>query len=104
VSGRFVHPYWLSIKFDHVHDFDGVVCVLFGEELYETVALVHQGHSVFGHVDIDHRACLNKQFPHQGLVDLLVKSTHVDRRILISFGDRTSSHGDVLESVVAVKR
>ncbi|RUS87898.1 hypothetical protein EGW08_004314, partial [Elysia chlorotica] len=50
-----VDPDRLAVELDHVHDFDGVVCILLTHELDKTVALVSLGNAVFGHVDIDWR-------------------------------------------------
>ena len=48
VSGRLVDTDRLPVHLDHVHDFDGVVSVLFSQELHETVALiVEQAFSLF---------------------------------------------------------
>ncbi len=40
--------------------------------------LVHHGDSVLGHVHIDDWPGLDEQLPEQRLVDLLVKTAHID--------------------------
>lgn len=42
----------LSVKFNHVHDLDGVVGVFLSQELHEAVALVHLCDSIFWLVDV----------------------------------------------------
>lgn len=58
-----VHPNWLPIKLDHVHDFYGIVCILFTEELHKAVSLMLACDSVLWHVCVDHRASLQEEFP-----------------------------------------
>jgi hypothetical protein len=43
-----------------VHDFDGVVCILFAFELDKAVALVFVGYLIAGDVDIDDRSTLGE--------------------------------------------
>ncbi len=101
MRGGLVHPYWLPVELDHVHDLDGVVSILFSQELHEAVALfrhldypevgtdevsvlthlVHHGDPVLGHVDIDDRSRLHEELPQQRLIDLFVQAAHVDRRV-----------------------
>jgi len=92
VSGRLVDTDRLPVHLDHVHDFDGVVSVLFSQELHETVALVHEGDPVLGHVNIDHRSGLNEKLPYQGLIHFLVKTTNVDGSVLIPLRYRSRRH------------
>ena len=50
-----VDSYRFAVQFDHVHDFDGVVCVVLSHEFDEAVALVVHRHPVLRHVHIDWR-------------------------------------------------
>lgn len=38
VRRRFVHSNWLAVKLDHIHDFYGIICILFTEELHKAVS------------------------------------------------------------------
>lgn len=49
-----VNPYWLSPKLYLVHNLTCVLCVLFGEKLAETVALVGHGDTVFWEMHVDY--------------------------------------------------
>jgi len=60
MSRGLVDPDGLAKKFYHIHDLDGVVCVILREELNEAIALVHHGHPVLGHVYVDHRPGLHE--------------------------------------------
>ena len=60
---HFVNPNRFAIQFYHVHDFDGIVGVLFSHELDKPVALVVLSYAVFGHVHVDNGARLHKQLP-----------------------------------------
>ena len=42
----------LAVEFDHVHDLDGVVCVLLAHKLHEPVPLVGLRDAVTWHMDI----------------------------------------------------
>lgn len=53
----------LAIQFDHVHNFDGIVSILFTKELHKSIALMLASNSVFGHMCVDHRASLQEKFP-----------------------------------------
>ena len=55
-ASHLVDSYRFSVEFDHVHDFDGVVCVVLPHELHEAVALVVHGHPVLGHVNVHWRS------------------------------------------------
>lgn len=35
---RFIYSDWLTIKLDHIHDFDSIICILFAEELHKAIA------------------------------------------------------------------
>lgn len=59
----FIYSNWFAIEFYHIHNFDGIVGILFTEELYEAVTLMLSSHPVFGHVCVDHRTCLQKELP-----------------------------------------
>jgi len=96
VSGGLVDTDRLPVHLDHVHDFDGVVRVLFRQELNETVALVHEGNSVLWHVNINHRSGLNEKLPYQGLVHFLVKTTNVDGSVLIPLRYRSRRHAGLI--------
>ena len=41
---------WFPVHFDHVHNFNAVVCVLFSHELHKAVSLVLLGYPVLRHV------------------------------------------------------
>ena len=49
---RFIDPDGLPVQLDLVHDFHGVVGILFAEELAEPEALVGHGDAVFGEEDV----------------------------------------------------
>jgi hypothetical protein len=77
-----------AVEFDHVHNLDGVVSVLFTLELDKTVALVLISDLIPRDMDIDHWSALSKQLPQYVLVDLLVDVPRVDRRLLVTFVKR----------------
>lgn len=58
VSRCLVHTNRFAVQFYHVHDFDGIIGILFTQELHESISLVHLCDSVFGHVDVDWKARL----------------------------------------------
>lgn len=60
----------LSVKFDHVHDFDGIVCIFLTLKLDKAIPLVLIGDFIPGDMDIDHGPALREQLPEQTLVDL----------------------------------
>ena len=47
----------LAIEFDHIHDLDGIVCILLSHELYKPIALVELCDAVTRHVHIH---CIHK--------------------------------------------
>jgi len=47
---RLVHANGLAVKLDHVHDLYSIVGVFLAEELDESIALVHLGDTILGHV------------------------------------------------------
>lgn len=51
-----VHTNRFAVQFDHVHDLDRIIRILFAQELDESISLVHLGYSVLGHVDVHWRA------------------------------------------------
>lgn len=59
----FIDTYGLAIHFDHVHNFDGIVGIFFAEEFHKTIPLMLACDSVFWHVGVDHRPCLQEEFP-----------------------------------------
>lgn len=63
MGGRLIHPDGFPVQLDHVHDFDGVIRVIFREKLDESVALVHQCDSILGHMDINYGTRLDKELP-----------------------------------------
>jgi hypothetical protein len=84
MSTGLVHPDWLAIQLNHVHNLNGIVSIILPQELDKPVALVHSSDTILGHVHIHHGTSLNKELPEKGFVDLLVQSTHVNSGILIS--------------------
>lgn len=53
VGRGFVDTDWFAVQLYHVHDLYRVVCILLGQELDESVTLVHLRYSVLGHVNVD---------------------------------------------------
>lgn len=90
---RFIDPYRFAEQFYHVHYFDGVVRVVFAQELDEPVALVQHGDAVLRHVHVHHGPRLHEQLPQQSLVDLIVQPAHVDRGVLVPLRHRPGRHG-----------
>lgn len=58
VRRRFVDSYGFAVKFDHVHNLYGVVCVIFAEELHKPITLMLSCYSIFGHVCVYNRTSL----------------------------------------------
>ena len=85
VCTSFVDADWPTKQFDLVHDLDGVVCILLGLELAESVALMRLGDSVLWEVDTDHRADLEHELPNQRVCRLLIDAANIDCCILVSF-------------------
>jgi hypothetical protein len=79
---------------DLVHDLDSIVCILFGLEFAEPVALVGLRDSVFGEMDADDGADLEHKFPYQGVCCFLVNVANVDGSILIAFVVREADRHD----------
>lgn len=77
----FVHPNRFAVQLDHVHDFDRIVGILFAQKLHETVALVHLRYAIFGHMDVHHRAGLDKHLPQERLRHFVIQSADVDSGI-----------------------
>ena len=48
-----VNSDWLSIDFDHVHDFNGIISILLSKELNKPIALMQLGDAIFWHMHID---------------------------------------------------
>lgn len=46
----FVYSNRFTVKFDHIHDFNGIIRILLSHEFYETITLMHLRHPVFWHV------------------------------------------------------
>lgn len=63
MGGCLVHPDWLPIEFDHVHDLNGIVSIFLTQEFHEAVALVLTSDSILWHVGVDDWPCLEKQLP-----------------------------------------
>lgn len=53
-----INSNWFAIKLNHIHDFNGIVGILFTEELHEAITLMLSSDPVFGHVCVDHRTSL----------------------------------------------
>jgi len=53
VSPHLVNADGLAVYFDHVHNLDGIICIIFTHELYEPIALMLLGNAVPRHVYID---------------------------------------------------
>ncbi len=47
-----VHANGLAVELDHIHDLDGIVCIVLSHELDKAVALMQLGDPVTRHVDI----------------------------------------------------
>lgn len=92
MGGSFIYTNWLAIELDHVHDFYAIIGVIFAEEFNETISLVHLCNAVFGHVDVYHWTGLYKKFPEKSFGYFVIQAADIDCSILISFGNRTSSH------------
>lgn len=64
VVGRgLVYSDGFAIEFDHIHNFNGVICILFAKELHKAIALMLASDSVFRHVCVDHRPGLQEKLP-----------------------------------------
>lgn len=63
VCRSFINPDRFAIELYHIHDFDGIVGILFTEELHKAIALMLACDSVFGHVCVDHRTSLQEKLP-----------------------------------------
>lgn len=48
-----VHPNRFAIKFDHVHDFNSIICIFFSHKFNKSISLMHLGYSIFRHVYIN---------------------------------------------------
>lgn len=59
----FVYPDRFTIKLDHIHDFYGIVSILFTKELHKAITLMLASDPVFGHVCVDHRTSLQEELP-----------------------------------------
>lgn len=58
-----INSNWFAIELYHIHDFDGIVSILFAEELHKAVALMLASDPVFRHVCVDHRTSLQEKLP-----------------------------------------
>ena len=47
-----VHSDWFSINFDHVHDFNSIISILFTKEFNKSITLMKLCDAIFWHVDI----------------------------------------------------
>lgn len=52
VISYLVHSNGLAVDFDHVHDSDGIVCIVFSHELHKAIVLVQLSDPVPWHVHI----------------------------------------------------
>lgn len=52
-----------TVELYHIHDFDGIVSILFTKKLNKAITLMLASHSVFGHVCVDHRTSLQEELP-----------------------------------------
>lgn len=75
---------WLTEEFDHVHDFDRIVCVFFCLELYEPKSTVISSDLIPWHLDRNHWPTLKKKLPDEFLRDLHVTITYVECRLLVT--------------------
>lgn len=85
ISRSLVDTDRLAPEADLVHDFGGIVGVLFADELDEAEALVCLGDAVFGQVDVDDAAGLEHEFPYELVGDALVEVADVDGGFLVLF-------------------
>jgi hypothetical protein len=79
---------------DLIHDLDSIVCILFGLEFAEPVALVGLRDSVFGKMDADNGADLEHEFPYQGVCCFLINVANVDSSILVALVVREADRHD----------
>lgn len=63
VRRGFIHSNRFAVQLYHVHDFDGIVSILFTEELHKAIALVLACDPVLRHVCVDHRTSLQEELP-----------------------------------------
>ncbi len=47
-----INSYRFPVEFDHVHDFYGIIRILFSKKLYKSISLMGLGDPVFRHVYI----------------------------------------------------
>lgn len=52
-----------TVELYHIHDFDGIISILFTKELYKAITLMLASYPVFGHVCVDHRTSLQEKLP-----------------------------------------
>ena len=83
VCACFVDADGFAVEADLVHDFAGVVCVVFAREFYESVALVGLRYAVFGEVDVDDGARLEHQFPDEGIGAAFVEVADVEGAVFV---------------------
>lgn len=85
ILGGFIDFDGFSEHFDHVHDFNRVVCVLLAFELNKAIALMLIGDFISWQMDINYGPALNEEFPEEIFGDFLVEVADVDGCLLISF-------------------
>ena len=81
MSWSLVDPDWFTIQLDHVHNFAGIVSIIFTQKLNKSVALVQQSDAIFGHVNIHYWSTLDKKLPQERFCHLLIQTTDINRCI-----------------------
>jgi hypothetical protein len=85
VCRSFVHSDRLAVDPNLVHNFAGIIGVIFASELDEPIALVILCDAVLGQVYVDDRTGLKHQFPDERIGAALVEVADIQSRLLVLF-------------------
>ena len=59
----FIDFNWFTKQFNHMHNFDRVICIFFALKLNESVSLMLISNFISGKMNVNNRSTLNKKFP-----------------------------------------
>ena len=89
VLGSFVNFDCFPEKFDHVKQFDTVVCIFFILKFNKTKVLVLIGYLIAREVNVNNGSRLQEQFPQDLFAYTLVEVPYINSGFLVSFEERT---------------
>lgn len=93
IIGGLVDANWLPIELETVHDFTGIVSILFRLKLGEGVTLMRLRDAILGKMEVDERTSLDHELPDDGVGGPVVDVSNIAGCILVAVELGWARHG-----------